>query len=452
MTALCELCHVDKEYPQPSGGIVKVLEDVSLEVRDHEILALLGPSGCGKSTLLRILSGLLAAEKGEVRYHGEILHGINPGVAFAFQSAALLPWLTVVENIVEPLRARGLAEGPAHVAADRVVHLVGLAGFEDAYPRELSGGMKQRVGIARALAVEPEILCMDEPFSQVDALTAETLRGEVVRFWSDKATNPKTILLVSHDVKEVVLMATRIVVMAARPGRIRQIIENPLPYPRDPRAQGFQRLVDQIHAVITETDLPDEPPAPAPGVHPVRKGAWEPLPEASGSEIVGLLEVLDDRGGAENVFSLAEDLGREFGIVIGVVKAAELLDLADTPKQDVVLTDNGKKFLKLSVPERKRWFRGAVLELRIFTDTLDAIGKSEGRSLDEDVLRSLLALRLPYENGERVFNTLVNWGRYADLFDHDPVRGRLFVEQSQVERTPPEGVPPVPPAEPPSAV
>ena len=246
-------------------------------------------------------------------------------------------------------------------------------------------------------------------------------------------------------------MATRSVVLAARPGRIRQIIENPLPYPRDPRTQGFQRLVDQIHAVITETEIPDEPAPPPSGVAPSRQGAWEPLPEATASEVVGLLEVLDDRGGKENVFSLAEDLGREFGVVIGVVKAAELLDLADTPKQDVVLTDNGKKFLKLSVPDRKRWLRSAVLDLRIFADTLDAIGKADGRSLDEDVLRSSLALRLPYENGDRVFNTLVNWGRYADLFDHDPVRGRLYIEQSQVDQTPPEGMPQVPPQGPPGA-
>ena len=428
MTSLCELRKIDKDYPQPSGGIVKVLEDVNLEVRDHEILALLGPSGCGKSTLLRILCGLLQPERGEVLYHGTPLEGINPGVGFAFQSAALLPWLTVVENIVEPLRARGLAEGPALKAADRVVHLVGLAGFEDAYPRELSGGMKQRVGIARALAVEPEILCMDEPFSQVDALTAETLRGEVIRFWGDKESNPKTILLVSHDVKEVVFMATRIVVMAARPGRIRTIVENSLPFPRDPRAPGFGRLVDQIHAVITETEIPDEPPAPAAGVHPSRPGAWEPLPEANVSEVVGLLEVLDDRGGRENVFALAEDLGREFGIILGVVKAAELLDLADTPKQDVVLTDAGKRFLKLSVPERKKAFREAMLSLRIFSETVDQIGRAPERSLDEDVVRSSVALRLPYEDGERVFNTLVNWGRYTDLFDHDPIRGRLFID------------------------
>jgi NitT/TauT family transport system ATP-binding protein len=446
MTILCELHHIDKEYTQPSGALVKVLEDVNLAVRDDEILALLGPSGCGKSTVLRILSGLLVPERGEVRYHGEPLVGVNPGVAFAFQSAALLPWLSVLENIIEPLRARGLAEAPARAAATRVVKLVGLSGFEDAYPRELSGGMKQRVGIARALAVEPEILCMDEPFSQVDALTAETLRGEVIRFWSDKATNPKTILLVSHDVKEVVFMATRIVVLAARPGRIRTIVENPLPYPRDPRAPGFLRLVDQIHAVITETEIPDAPPdqAPAPGpvegrtpagvgagpgaaAHPARPAAWEPLPEATASEVIGLLQVLGARGGTENVFELADDLGREFGVILGVVKAAELLDLVDTPKQDVELTEAGRAFLAMSPAERSKSFREHVGQLRIFHDVLEQLKATEGQPLDEDVVRSTIALRLPYEDGERVFNTLVNWGRYADLFDRDPARGLLYL-------------------------
>ena len=215
---LCDLQHVTKTYAMPSGATVKVLEDVSLAVNEDEILALLGPSGCGKSTLMRVLAGLIQPEGGKVLYRGAPLPALNPGVAIVFQSFALYPWLTVAENIGEALLARGMKPADVRNSVEKVVHLVGLTGFEDAYPRELSGGMKQRVGIARALAVEPEILCMDEPFSQVDALTAETLRGEVVRFWSDKATNPKTIFMVSHDVKEVVFMATRIVVMARQAG------------------------------------------------------------------------------------------------------------------------------------------------------------------------------------------------------------------------------------------
>lgn len=421
---LCDLDHVTKTYKLPSGATVKVLEDVSLKVRDEEILALLGPSGCGKSTLMRVLAGLIQPDGGTVKYRGSPLVGLNPGVAIVFQSFALYPWLTVADNIGEPLRARGMDASATRAKVDKVVHLVGLAGFEDAYPRELSGGMKQRVGIARALAVEPEILCMDEPFSQVDALTAENLRGEVVRFWSDKETNPKTIFMVSHDVKEVVFMATRIVVMGAKPGRIRRIIENKLPYPRDYRSPAFQRLVDEIHAVITETELPD---VPTPAATP-RAPVWEPLPDAGASEVIGLCEVLDDHGGRADVFHLVEHIGQEFGRVLAVTKAAELLDFVDTPKQDVVLTPEGKRFLAASVPERKAMFREQVKTLHIFHDVLELIARGDGGEVDVDIVLSTLALRVPYEDPDRMLRTLVNWGRHADLFDHDVERGKLFME------------------------
>jgi NitT/TauT family transport system ATP-binding protein len=308
-TLLCELRDVTKTFLLPSGKAITVLDRVNLFVHAEEVVALLGPSGCGKSTLLRVLAGLIKQDAGQVIYHGEPMQGLNPGVAIVFQSFALYPWLTVHQNIEEVLAARSVDARARREAVDRVIRVVGLSGFEEAYPRELSGGMKQRVGIARALVVEPEILCMDEPFSQVDALTAENLRGEAVRFWSDREKNPKTIFMVSHDIKEVVFMATRIVIMSANPGRIRRVIDNPLPYPRDPRAREFTRLVDQIHAVITETQMPDVPAAPlVPG-----KGEWETVPDAGASEIIGLLEVLDDRGGRENLFHLVAGLGRDFG-------------------------------------------------------------------------------------------------------------------------------------------
>jgi NitT/TauT family transport system ATP-binding protein len=402
-----------------------VLDDVSLAVGDHEILALLGPSGCGKSTLMRVLTGLIAPSAGTVRYRGAPLVGLNPGAAIVFQSFALYPWLTVADNIGEPLRARGFAEAAAREKVGAVVHLVGLAGFEDAYPRELSGGMKQRVGLARALAVEPEILCMDEPFSQVDALTAENLRSEVIRFWSHHESKLKTIMMVSHDVKEVVFMATRIVVMGAKPGRIRRIIENPLPYPRDYRAPEFQRLVDEIHAVITETELPDVLPPPA---TPPRAPTWEPLPDAGASEVIGLCEVLDDHDGHADVFHLVDHIGQEFGHVLAVTKAAELLDLVDTPKQDVVLTDVGKQFLAASPPERKAMFRERVQALRIFHDVMELLARAANHRVDGEVVLEALALRLPYEDPARMLRTLVNWGRHADLFDYDQARDELFTD------------------------
>jgi NitT/TauT family transport system ATP-binding protein len=422
---LCELEHIVKTFDLPSGAVMTVLDDVSLAVGEHEILALLGPSGCGKSTLMRVMTGLIAPNSGSVRYRGKPLVGLNPGVAMVFQSFALYPWLTVADNIGEPLRARGLDDASTRTKVAEVVRLVGLAGFEDAYPRELSGGMKQRVGIARALAVTPEILCMDEPFSQVDALTAENLRGEVVRFWNAPETHLKTIMMVSHDVKEVVFMATRIVVMAAKPGRVRRIIENKLPYPRDYRHKDFQRLVDEIHAVITEPELPDVQPTPA---APARGPAWEPLPEAGASEVIGLLEVLDDHEGHADVFHLVDHIGQEFGRVLAVTKAAELLDLVDTPKQDVVLTDEGRRFLAATVPDRKVMFRNRVKVLRIFSDVLAMIERAENRRLEGEVVLEMLALRLPYENPERMLTTLVSWGRHADLFDYDQARHELFIE------------------------
>ncbi|HTR53635.1 MAG TPA: nitrate/sulfonate/bicarbonate ABC transporter ATP-binding protein [Kofleriaceae bacterium] len=422
---LCELEHIVKTFDLPSGAAMTVLDDVSLAVGEHEILALLGPSGCGKSTLMRVLTGLIEPNSGSVRYRGKPLVGLNPGVAIVFQSFALYPWLTVADNIGEPLRARGLDDAATRAKVAEVVRLVGLAGFEDAYPRELSGGMKQRVGIARSLAVTPEILCMDEPFSQVDALTAENLRGEVIRFWNAPETQLKTIMMVSHDVKEVVFMATRIVVMAAKPGRIRRIIENKLPYPRDYRSKEFQRLVDEIHAVITETELPDVASPPA---APARGPAWEPLPEAGASEVIGLLEVLDDHEGHADVFHLVDHIGQEFGRVLAVTKAAELLDLVDTPKQDVVLTEDGKRFLAASVPERKALFRERVKTLRIFSDVLAMIERADNHRLEGDAVLEMLVLRLPYEDPERMLATLVNWGRHADLFDYDQARKELFIE------------------------
>src|SRR5947209_9681703 len=225
---LCELRHVSHDFPQPNGQMRRVLDDINLEVRPGEMIALIGPTGCGKSTVMRILAGLIQPTKGEVLDGGKPLVGINPDVAIVFQSFALLPWLTVAENVRVVLQAAGKAEPDIPPMVDRVLTLVGLAGFAEAYPRELSGGMKQRVGIARALAVDPEVLFMDEPFSQVDALTAESLRAEVTDIFQAHGHQLKSILMVSHDIKEVAFLADRIVVLSANPGRIRTVIDNPL--------------------------------------------------------------------------------------------------------------------------------------------------------------------------------------------------------------------------------
>src|SRR5712692_3495639 len=259
-SALCEQRGIWHDFTLPNGKPLHVLEDINLVVRPNEVIALLGESGCGKSTILRILAGLIRPTKGEVFYHGQPLHGLNPGVAIVFQSFALYPWKTVTENIQAVLKAAGLPLEEVIQRTERSIRLVGLAGFEEAYPRELSGGMKQRVGMARALSVDPEILLMDEPFSQVDALTAESLRAEVLDIWGTKERNLSSILLVSHDIKEVAYMADRIVILGNNPGRVRTVVSNTLPRPRDYRSQQLMGLVDYLHDIITRNEMPDQPP------------------------------------------------------------------------------------------------------------------------------------------------------------------------------------------------
>jgi len=410
---LCELRHVDKEFDQAGGPPLRVLQDIDLAVRTNEVVALLGPSGCGKSTILRILAGLTQPTRGQVLYHGAPLQGLNPGIGFVFQSFALFPWMTVSRNVEMMLEARGLPPVEVAERAERAVKVVGLAGFEEAYPRELSGGMKQRVGMARAFSLEPEMLFMDEPFSQVDALTAESLRAEVLDVWAPKDRNPKSIVMVSHDIKEVVYMADRIVVHDATPGRVRTIVENTLPRPRDYRSPGLLQLVDRLHDIITGMAMPDvAEDAEAPWV-------FEPLPHAGGGQIEGLLEYLDARGGREDVFRIAADTDREFGQVITTTNAAELLGLVETPHRTVVLSSEGSRYIKASPAERKAIFREKLLDLLVFEKVRAAIAEAEKHQVDRDYVLELIALNLPSESFEATFETFVNWARFGDLFSYD---------------------------------
>jgi len=414
---LCEVRHVTKDFPQPHGQWLRVLENIDLQIRANEVVALLGPSGCGKSTLLRILAGLLAPTQGEVLYHGRGLHGLNPGVAIVFQSFALYPWMTVLQNVEAVLHAAGFSRSDSSARAEQAIRTVGLAGFEGAYPRELSGGMKQRVGMARAFSLNPEMLFMDEPFSQVDALTAESLRAEVIDIWTAKDKKTSSILIVSHDIKEVVYMADRIIVMGAHPGVMRKMVENTLPRPRDYRSPALLQLVDHLHDIITGIEMPDVPAATAAGAP-----AIEPLPAVSVGEILGLLEYLDARGGQEDVFRIASDTQREFGTVISVVNAAEMLDFVETPKRLVRLAPEGTRMVRAPIADRKVLWRQRILTLGLFQQVLRAIERSpEGRVTKEFVLENIV-LAMPLENYEAIFDTFVKWGRFADLFDYDEER------------------------------
>ena len=414
-TPICELKGVHKSFERDGGKPLRVLEDISLDVRPNEVLALLGPSGCGKSTILRIVAGLIQASGGAVLYHGSPLLGVNPGVAIVFQSFALFPWLTVEANVAVVLRAAGMDEDQARETARRSIHMVGLDGFREAYPRELSGGMKQRVGMARALSVDPEVLLMDEPFSQVDALTAQALRAEVLDIWDDRERNPTSILMVSHDIAEVTYMADRIVVMSANPGRIRTVVDNQLPRPRDTHASDFTWLLDHLHDIVTSAELPDvSVTAASPAV---ARDVVEPLPTSQAADILGLLEYLDAQKGACDLFQVAHDTQQSFVEVLATVKAAEMLELVDTPQRLVRLTPLGQKFVRADMEERKSLWRTELLKLGLVRALREMVEVHGGELSREDAVAEIQQ-RLPREDATRTFDTLVNWTRFGGLFTY----------------------------------
>ncbi|HEY5040127.1 MAG TPA: nitrate/sulfonate/bicarbonate ABC transporter ATP-binding protein, partial [bacterium] len=437
-TKLIEVKNVTQEFNLPNGKSLKVLENVSLCINKREVVALLGPSGCGKSTLLRVLAGLISPTHGEVLYHDQPLHDLNTGVSIVFQSFALFPWMTVAENIQTALQSRGFPANEIDDRAQKAIQMVGLAGFEETYPRELSGGMKQRVGIARALSVDPEILFMDEPFSHVDALTAESLRAEVIDIWAAQDKNPSSVLMVSHDIPEVVYMSDRIVVLGTSPGHIVKVVENKLPRPRDYRSQEFTKLVDQLHEIITGHEIPD---VPEEVLKPNEMPAAEPLPDALPSVIVGILEYLDARGGQEDVFRIATETDKEFGAIIQVVKSAELLDFVDTPKRLVVLTPDGRRFVKATSQQRQVIWREQLLKLRIFKQVYEMMLKHPRKKLDAELAQEVIIFNLPSENYEKTFEIFTQWAQFGNLFAYEEETQKLFFPRKKAYKPRPKTTP-----------
>ncbi len=432
---LCEARDVSHFFTPPNGKTVQALDNINLTIQPREVVTLLGPSGCGKSTLLRIMAGLIQPTKGQVFYHDQPLKGLNTGVSIVFQSFALFPWMTVTENIQTALQAYGVPPAEIEEKVQKSIQMVGLAGFEETYPRELSGGMQQRVGIARALSVDPEILFMDEPFCHVDALTAESLRAEVIDIWAAHDKNPSSILMVSHDIAEVVYMSDRIIVLGANPGHVVKIVENKLPRPRDYRSPDFTKLVELLHEIITGHEIPD---VPEPQLAPNELPSAEALPEALPSEIVGILEYLDAREGKEDVFRIAAETDREFGAVIQVVKAAELLDFVDTPKRMVVLTPEGQRFVKATSQERQNIWREQLLKLRLFKQVYEMMLKHPRKKLDTDLAQEIIIFNLPSENYGKIFETFTQWAQFGNLFAYDEETQKLFFPRKRAYKPRPK--------------
>ena len=414
-TPLIALENVWLEYPNESAAHpTTVLENINLQIWENDTIALLGPSGCGKSTLIRLIAGLIRPTRGTVKFHDRELEGVCPGVAMVFQNFALFPWLTVAGNVRLPLQQLKISDEQIAERSSRSLDMVGLTGYENIYPRELSGGMKQRVGIARALAFSPEVLCMDEPFSALDVLTAESLRNELGRLCAD-ATNPlRTMVSVTHNIEEAVYLAKRILVLAARPGRVAIDIPNPLPYPRIPLSSEFGSIVSRIHAVLTDQELPE----PAPQVAPSPAAVY-PIPLVNVNEIVGLTNVVLPQ--PRNIFELGNDLGYEFSKLLVIIKAAELLDLVTTPGENVLLTETGRRFLAADGSQRKAILREKMIALPLFDRLLRVIEAEPDKQISIVEFFDYLREWCPRESLPVLARTIIGWGRFAGLISYSSV-------------------------------
>jgi NitT/TauT family transport system ATP-binding protein len=343
-----------------------------------------------------------------------------------FQNFALFPWLTVRENILLGLENSAYSEEVKKEHFQKIIEMVGLDGYGDVLPKELSGGMKQRVGIARALIMEPVILCMDEPFSALDVLTGETLRNEIGRIAMDPAAGFKSLVIVTHNIAEAVYLARNIVVLAAHPGRVQKIVHNPLPYPRDSSTPAFQQLVAQIHAILTNSVLHDEPSVAEPELvtpEEAEQAAYAPLPNVSLGEVMGLVQMLHPE--PESIFGLATRLKKDFSTFLSVIKAAELIALAETPGQAVKLTKAGVAFQKADPKLRKKMMHDLLLELKIFRHIVDKIEQADQKEIPEEGVLADLVQFFPNERPKILFKTIVGWARYAEIFSYDPRKALL---------------------------
>ena len=428
---------VEKYYSQPSQNRIQVISATDLAVVPGEILALLGPSGSGKSTMLRMLTGLSTPTAGQVYWHEQPIAGAEINVSIVFQSFALFPWLTVLENVEAPLQARGVNPEERRERSMKMLDTVGLDGFEGAYPKELSGGMRQRVGFARALVVEPEVLFMDEPFSALDVLTAENLRSELLELWANKAMPTKAIFLVTHNIEEAVLLADRIIVLGRNPGHIRTDFRVQLAQPRDRKSEPFTQLVDYIYKVLTKPDVaPTEAPDQQAGrqVRDQRQMHYQMLPHARPAGVAGLLELLLDKGGRDDIYRLADDLAFEIDDLLPIVDAAQLLGFLKVEEGDAAITDTGTEFANSEILRQKELFRDAatanVLLLRQIRRALES--KSD-HTVPEDFFLDMIDEQFSEEESLRQMETAVAWGRYAELFDFDAGRRRFMLPDAQEE-------------------
>lgn len=418
--------HLRKAYKKAATQDLLVLDDINFKLREGEIVALLGKSGSGKSTLLRIIAGLIAPSSGHVSYRGQPVTQPVRGIAMVFQSFALMPWLTVLENVELGLEAQGVGREERRQRAIEAIDIIGLDGFESAFPKELSGGMRQRVGFARALVINPDVLLMDEPFSALDVLTAENLKSDLLELWQEKKTNTNGILLVTHNIEEAAMMADRIVILGSDPGTIRADLAVTLAQPRDTESPEFRDLVDRIYTLMISSGLQEK----------TRHAARERqislgyrLPDVDPSEISGLIETMTSFENQIDLPDLADELAMNVDDLFPILEMLEVLGFAEILEGDVHLKELGKQFSEADLQERKQLFAKQLLEkiplARYIRRILD---EKVGHRVSEERFLTKLEDYLSEEEAERVLRTMIDWGRYAEIFAYDFKTGFLSLE------------------------
>lgn len=427
MANIVEIRNIQQSFKKSDKQDLLVIDHVNLSIEEGEIVALLGASGSGKSTLLRIIAGLIRPTQGEVMYQGGHIDGPVPGIAMVFQSFALMPWLTVLENVELGLEARKI---PAKLRRDRAlkaIDMIGMDGFESAYPKELSGGMRQRVGFARALVTEPELLLMDEPFSALDVLTAESLRNDLMELWQSSANKMKAILFVTHNIEEAVLIADRIIVFGSNPGSIKGEMHVNLPHPRNIQDQAAQDLIDNVYTIMTSSHLE----ALRKKARISKLGLEYRLPDVGIAELIGLLEAVDEleQKGPIDLPDLADYVRLNVDDLFPVLDALSVLHLARVSEGDIAMTEQGKTLIEADITDKKVIFADLLLEhIPLASYILNRLKSAPNQKISEGAFEEELSAYFTHEEATRVLNTIIDWARYAEIFAYDYNTGYLSLE------------------------
>lgn len=427
-TKVIDIQQVFKSFEKDRTQELLVLRDINFTVNEGEIVALLGKSGSGKSTLLRIIAGLIEPSQGQVFYRGEKVTGPMRGISMVFQQFALMPWLTVLQNVELGLEALGIKEDERRQRALKAIDTIGLDGFESAYPKELSGGMRQRVGFARALVVDPDVLLMDEPFSALDVLTADNLKSDLLDLWEEKKTRTRAILFVTHNIEEAIYMADRIIIFASDPGEIKAELTISLKQPRSENDKEFRDLVDEVYTLMTRKVRSTY----STRVEQERMiDMYYRLPEVTVSELTGLLETLAEPGyqGKMDLPELADILSLNVDDLFPLTEVLEILRFARVSEGDITLTKAGKEFSESDILKRKQEFSKHLMKyvplVRHIRHVLDS--KSRHRVVDEHFLQEL-EQALSDKEAARVLKVAIDWGRYSELFAYDVNTCELSLE------------------------